>query len=151
MLNYSIMPLYENHIDEVCTDIIEQVKNGVATMPLFKMTLTPEGVPAIDKAALLTAVYKKYKAKLDEADVPSGVLIQASIGHGWKLNQPSAFQKYTGLTNGKTVEVCCPYDKDFREYIKKAAATIASSHSGLRPFPLRTDSIILNERLFSTP
>ena len=128
MLNYSIMLLDEKHIDEICADIVEQVSTGVATMPLFKMTLTPEGVPAIDKAALLTDVYKKYKAKLDEMGVPSGVLIQASIGHGWKLNQPSAFQKYTGLTTGKTVEVCCPYDEGFRDYIRRAAATIASAN-----------------------
>ncbi|MBQ9162839.1 MAG: hypothetical protein IJX74_06135 [Clostridia bacterium] len=128
MLNYSIMLLSENHIDEICADIVEQVKSGVATMPLFKMTLTPEGVPAIDKAALLTESYKKFKEKLDAAGVPSGVLIQASIGHGWKLNQPSAFQKYVGLTTGKPVEVCCPYDENFREYIKRSAATIASAN-----------------------
>ena len=128
MLNYSIMLLDKDHIIEVCDDIVTQVKTGVSTMPLFKMTLTPEGDPAIDKAALMTDTYKQYKARLDEFGVPSGVLIQASIGHGWKLNESSAFQKYTGLASGKTSEVCCPYDEGFREYIKRAAATIASAN-----------------------
>ena len=83
MLNFSIMTLDEEHIDEVCEDIAYQVQNGIATMPLFMMTLTPEGDPVIDKAELCCRKYEKYKKKLDERGVPSGVLIQATIGHGW--------------------------------------------------------------------
>ncbi|MBQ8407548.1 MAG: hypothetical protein IJY39_01650 [Clostridia bacterium] len=128
MLNYSIMSLNQNHIDEFCDDIEYQVKNGIATMPLFCMTLTPEGDPTIDKADLLCQSYEKYKGKLDSMEFPSGVLIQASIGHGWKLNQPSAFQKYVALTTGISPEVCCPLDKGFQKYIRAATARIASTH-----------------------
>ncbi len=126
MLNYSIMRLNEEHIEEYCKDVEYQVKHGICTMPLFCMTLTPEGDPAIDKAGMLCDSYEKYKAKLDLVGVPSGVLIQASIGHGWKLNAPSAFQKYVGLSNGASPEVCCPMDKGFQKYIRDAAARIAS-------------------------
>ena len=136
MLNYSIMSLDEEHIDQFCADIEYQVKNKIATMPLFCMTLTPEGNPAIDKADLLCAVYEKYKAKLDAAGIPSGALIQASMGHGWKLNQPSAFQKYTNLTDGVTPEVCCPLDKGFRRYIRNSAKRIAQT---------RPDHIMLDD------
>ena len=125
MLNYSIMRLDPNHVDEYCEDIKFQIENGISTMPLFAMTLTPEGDPAIDKASLLCETYKKYKTKLDSMGLPSGVLIQASIGHGWKLNQESAFQKYTALSNGEELAICCPYDKGFRKYIRAAASTIA--------------------------
>lgn len=128
MLNYSIMRLDEEHIEEYCKDIEYQVKSGICTMPLFCMTLTPEGDPAIDKAALLCLTYEKYKSKLDSVEVPSGALIQASIGHGWKLNSPSAFQKYVGLNNGASPEVCCPLDKGFQKYIRNAVARIASTH-----------------------
>ena len=128
MLNYSIMSLNEEHLDEFCADIEYQVKSGIATMPLFCMTLTPEGDPAIDKADMLCKVYEKYKAKLDSMGIPSGVLIQASIGHGWKLNQPSAFQKYVALTTGASPEVCCPLDKGFQKYIRTATARIAQTH-----------------------
>ena len=128
MLNYSIMSLNEDHIDEFCADIEYQVKSGIATMPLFCMTLTPEGDPAIDKAGMLCRIYEKYKQRLDAAGIPSGVLIQASIGHGWKLNQASAFQKYTGMNTGAVTEVCCPLDKDFQQYIRESAAKIASMH-----------------------
>ena len=44
MLNYSIMSLDEEHIDQFCADIEYQVKNKIATMPLFCMTITPEGI-----------------------------------------------------------------------------------------------------------
>ena len=125
MLNYSIMRLDAKHVDEYCEDIKFQIENGISTMPLFAMTLTPEGDPAIDKASLLCDTYRKYKSKLDSMGLPSGVLIQASIGHGWVLNQDSAFQKYTALSNGEKLAICCPYDKGFRKYIREAAATIA--------------------------
>lgn len=125
MLNFSIMRLDNDHVDEYCDDIKYQLDNGISTMPLFAMTLTPEGIPAIDKAALLCETYVKYKKKLDSMGLPSGVLVQASIGHGWKLNQSSEFQKYIALKDGSQLEICCPYDKGFRKYIREAAATIA--------------------------
>ena len=136
MLNYTIMSLNQEHIEEICLDIEYQVKNKIATMPLFCMTLTPEGNPTIDKAGLLCEVYDKYKKRLDEMGVPSGALIQASIGHGWKLNEPSAFQKYTNLTDGITPEVCCPLDKGFKRYIRNSAKRIAES---------RPDHIMLDD------
>ena len=105
MLNFSIMTLDEEHMDAYCEDIAYQVQNGIATMPLFMMTLTPEGDPVIDKAELCCRKYEKYKKKLDERGVPSGVLIQATIGHGWKLNQYAPFQRYVGLTDGSSPDV----------------------------------------------
>ena len=125
MYCFSIMRLDMEHIEEYCADIERQVKEGIATMPLFNSTLTPEGNPAIDKAAMLAKTYREYKKRLDRLGVPSGILIQASIGHGWKLNQPSAFQKYVGLTNGESPEICCPLDENFRAYIRRAAKTLA--------------------------
>ena len=126
MLNFSIMSMeFGVHLEEYCDDIIYQVKNGIATMPLFCATLTPEGVPAIDKAGMYATEYVKYKKRLDAEGIPSGILIQASIGHGWKLNQPSAFQKFVGVMDGVSPEVCCPLDKGFQAYIRDAAATFA--------------------------
>ena len=128
MYNFSIMTLNEEHIDAYCEDIRYQVERGIALMPLFCMTLTPEGVPAIDKAELLCRSYKKYKERLDACGVPSGALIQASIGHGWVLNAESAFQNFVGLADGKAISVCCPLDRDFQAYIRSSAKKIASTH-----------------------
>lgn len=128
MLNFSIMTLDEEHIDEYCEDIAYQVKNGIATMPLFMMTLTPEGDPIIDKAEICCRKYEKYKKKLDERGIPSGVLIQATIGHGWKLDQRAPFQRYVGLTDGSSPDVYCPLDKGFQAYLREAGARIAATH-----------------------
>lgn len=127
MLNYSIMRLDKDHVEEYCQDIKYQLDNGISTMPLFAMTLTPEGDPAIDKASMLCETYVKYKSRLDEMGLPSGVLIQASIGHGWKLNQESAFTKYVALKDGQELAICCPLDKGFQKYIREATATIAKT------------------------
>lgn len=123
---FTIMPLDVLHIEEICEDIRFQVENGIATMPLFKMTLTPEGNPVIDKATILCKKYKLFKEKLDDFGIESGVLIQASIGHGWVLGERSPFQYYVGIQDGSEPAVCCPYDKGFLEYIKKSLKTIAS-------------------------
>ena len=127
MLNYSIMPLNEKHIDEYCEDIKCKVENGICTMPLFSMTLTPEGDPAIDKAEIYCTIYEKYKAKLDAMGLPSGVLIQASIGHGGKLNESTPFQRFTKLSDGDSYETTCPLDEGFRAYIRRSAARIAAT------------------------
>lgn len=127
MLNFSIMQADPDHVEELCEDIRLQIEQGVATMPLFMIPLTPEGDPAIDKAALFCERYQLFKNRLDQMGIPSGILIQASIGHGGRLNQPSAFQKFVGLSNGKIGNTCCPYDESFRAYIKKAANTLAKA------------------------
>lgn len=128
MLNFSVMPLDEEHVAEYCEDIAEQVNKGVATMPLFCFTLTPEGDPVIDKADICRKKYLKYKKRLDGMGIPSGVLIQATIGHGWKLDSPAPFQRYVGLSDGAVPEVCCPLDEGFREYLREAGRKIASAH-----------------------
>ena len=127
MLSFSIMPLDEDHIEEYCEDIRFQVENGICSMPLFSMTLTPEGDPAIDKAEIYCGTYEKYKARLDAMGIPSGVLIQASIGHGGKRNESTPFQKFTRLSDADSYETTCPLDIGFREYIRKATARIAST------------------------
>ena len=38
---YTIMPIFDNHVDEVCEDIREQYEKGVANCALFSMTLMP--------------------------------------------------------------------------------------------------------------
>ena len=121
---YSIMPLDEEHIAEICEDIRQQVKNGVAACPLFKMTLVPEGIPPVNKAEAFCKTYCRYKEQLDQMGIPNGVLVQATIGHGWNLER-FPYQRYTNLTDGKTPDVVCPYDEGFRKYIRDAFETIA--------------------------
>lgn len=123
---FSIMPLDTEHVGEICDDIKSQVENGIASCALFKMTLTPEGSPPVNKAEKMCRQYDIFRQKLEKDGVPSGVLVQASIGHGWKLSEPFSFQKYTAMNNGAESEVVCPYDEGFRAYIYDALRTVAS-------------------------
>ncbi len=125
---YSIMKFNDAYIDEICKDIIEQYRTGVCSLPMFNMTLVPEGNPLVDKAEKLCNSYKKYKEILDKEGVPSGVLVQATIGHGWTLGNPFSIQAYTKLTDGKTDNVACPADERFNEYIYNAIKKIALCH-----------------------
>ena len=45
---YTIMPLDTAHLDEICADIREQYEKGIATCPLFSLTLVPEGEPPVN-------------------------------------------------------------------------------------------------------
>lgn len=123
---YTVMGLDVENIDEICEDIKYQYENGIATCALFKMALVPEGNPPVDKAKILCEKYAKFKEKLSVMGIPSGALVQASIGHGWTLGEMFPFQEYVGLYEVGERNVVCPYDDGFKNYIYNAMRTIAS-------------------------
>lgn len=125
MYNYSIMPIIMEHFDEMCADIKEQYKSGVTTCPLFSMTLVPEGDPVWDKAGDLCEKYAKFRDKLESDGVPSGILIQASLGHGYDISL-APFTRYLGVTDGVERSFYCPYDKDFQAHFKGVMKKLAS-------------------------
>ncbi len=124
---YSIMRLDMDHVDEVCEDIRQQYEAGVTTYPLFRMTLVPEGDPVVDKAEIMCRQYRVFKEKLAALGVPSGILAQATIGHGWVLSENNPYQNYTNLVDGEETYTVCPMDKGFLEYIYKAMQTLTAS------------------------
>jgi len=123
---YSIMALDTDHLEEICQDIREQVQSGVCKCPLFLITLVPEGVPAIDKASIQGKNYIPFRDRLAEMGIPSGLLVQCSIGHGYPLNQMFGFTQYENLTDGQKMFVACPADEGFRDYIRNQMATLAA-------------------------
>lgn len=122
---YTIMRLDTEHIDEIVQDAEMQVKNGIAECVLFSMTLNPCGNPPADKAALMCEKYIRFRKALSARGIKNGALIQASIGHGWILGERSPFEKYIGFNDGVQIDVECPYDERFKEYIYSAARNIA--------------------------
>ncbi len=126
--NYTIMPLDTDHLEEICQDIKAQYENGTASCALFCMTLVPEGDPPIDKVGVLCEKYDRFRDRLAELGLGSGVLVQATMGHGWVLSEMFKFQQYTGINNGDTPRVVCPYDEGFRAYCKHIFKVIASHH-----------------------
>ena len=124
---FTIMPIDTNYVEEICEDIKYQYENGIADCALFKMTLHPEGTPPANKAEILTEGYKVIKNRLDKMGLKSGILVQASIGHGYSLGEDSPFSKYVNLNNGNKETVCCPYDDGFCEYIENAMSVLAEA------------------------
>ena len=127
MENYSIMPLFEDHIEEIIEDAVEQYKNGVSTCPLFMVKLFPEGIPAINKAEIDGSRYLKVGERLRERGVKSGILVQCTIGHGYPPDEPNPFQDYVSLNGTPTGGgIVCPYDKDFQSYLTEQFKILAS-------------------------
>ena len=126
MYNYSIMPLDTEHIEEICQDIRYQYENRIADCALFMMTLVPEGNPVIDKASILCEKYDLFRNRLEEMSLECGILVQATIGHGYVLDKLFPFQQYIGMADGKAEYICCPYDEGFRQHFYHQMAIIAA-------------------------
>ena len=123
---YTIMPLDTEHLEEICQDIRYQYENGTATCALFKMTLVPEGNPPVDKVGVLCKKYDLFRDRLREMGLGSGVLVQATIGHGWVLSEMFPFQPFTALDSGHQPQIVCPMDEGFRDYVEHVFAVIAA-------------------------
>ena len=115
---YSIMPLDLEHMDEICADIEQQYKTGVATCALFMCKLVPEGTPLINKAEIFAQQFKPFQKRLQEKGLNCGILVQCTIGHGYPLNEDSALTHYINLSDGERQYIACPYDMDFQSYIR---------------------------------
>ncbi len=126
LFSYTIMALDTEHLEEICQDIKAQVDGGIASCALFSMTLVPEGNPPSDKAKILCGKFARFKARLDELGVKSGILVQASVGHGWILGEMFPYQTHVNFCDGVATRVCCPCDDGFKEYIYNTMRTIAS-------------------------
>lgn len=123
--SYSIMPLDLDHFDEICQDIKEQYENGVSSCALFSMTLVPEGNPPADKVGSLCKKYAKFQEKLNSMGLKCGVLVQASVGHGWVLGDMFPYSTHVNFCDGVSTRVVCPCDNGFRDYIYNVMKTIA--------------------------
>ena len=125
---YSIMPLDLGHIKEICDDIEKQYKDGIATEALFKITITPEGNPVIDKAGIEVEKFIKFRDELNKRGINAGILVQATIGHGYQLTTKIPFTPLVGLSDGKEKYVACPYDENIREYLRRSFEVFAKSN-----------------------
>lgn len=126
MENYSIMPLFTDHLEEVCQDIKAQYESGAATCALFCIKLVPEGIPAINKAQLQGEQYKLFRDRLAEMGLECGILVQCTIGHGYPLNEQNGFQDFIPLNGDAPYGTVCPYDKDFQKYLYEQFKILAS-------------------------
>ena len=123
---YSITPLHIDHVDEMCADIKQMYENKVIGCPMFFMKLHPEGIPVIDKVTHLCEEYMMFKERLDAYGVPSGILVQSALGHGYPLDNPMPFTQYRNLKDGHDETVSCPIDERFRDYFREVMKKLAA-------------------------
>ncbi len=125
--NYSVIPLLADKLDELCNDVERQVRERVATVPLFEMELVPVGTPPRKEAEYLCETYDLFRERLTKRGIQTGILVQASLGHdGRHLPEPSPFTKLVRLSNGEEPEICCPADPAFRAHFRAVFRTLAS-------------------------
>lgn len=125
LYGFSVTPMAADHFEQRVADIVDMYKRGVIDMPLFCMTLVPEGNPVWDKAGKMCEIYARYRDALDAEGVPSGILVQASLGHGYAIT-PNPFERYVNLTDGTSVNVCCPEDGEFIKHFSSVMRRLAS-------------------------
>ena len=121
----NIAPLLDSHQDELVADIADLHAKDVITENAFIMTLVPESDPPVDKAAVLGRRFAPLHEALKARGVPSGILVQATMGHGWTPNSQSPFQRFT-FADGQEPYIFCPLGEDFRAYVRDAIRHIAS-------------------------
>ncbi|MBR5837439.1 MAG: hypothetical protein IKZ84_02760 [Victivallales bacterium] len=126
MHKINIAPLLVNHAEEITADIVSLYHDKVIDSVAFSFTLVPEGVPPVDKAAEYTRRFKIFQKLLKEKGVPTGILIQATWGHGWVPDSPTNFQQIRRI-DGNHQYTMCPEGEPFRDYVRKAIMTAAAA------------------------
>lgn len=122
-----VMPLLDGYEHELAHDAKSLIDNGICTKIACSMTLVPEGTPVVDKAAILAERYRKFKAAYKGNPDDIGILLQATIGHGWTPASQAPFQKII-RSNGVEQYRMCPLSSEFRAYLYDQISTLAQLH-----------------------
>lgn len=121
----NIAPLFTDHVDEVADDLKQLASKGDFDETAFKFTLVPEGSPVIDKAAVLGDAFVQYRKAMKARGLQAGMLIQATMGHGWVPESPSSFDKFIKSDLSQPY-IHCPLGKDFQKYVHDSIRHLAS-------------------------
>ena len=119
----NIAPLIPDYKDEITADIRKMYADGIITATAFNMTLVPEGDPVVDKASILGKRFSDFREALKDSDVPVGILLQATMGHGWTPSVPAKYSKFM-LGDGSEPYTFCPLGEEFKEYIRNMIRTL---------------------------
>lgn len=119
--------MFPGHAKEVIEDLLEMHKKNMVQAAVFSFTLVPEGNPVTDKATRLVELFREYQSALKDCGFPVGILLQATVGHGWAPQEKSAFQKFV-FRSGTGPYIHCPLDTGFQEYIARSVRIVAETH-----------------------
>ena len=127
LYTYSVTPLFEDHFEERVADLIDQHKRNISLMPLFCTNIQPEGTPLWNKGENIARIYRRYKEELDKAGVPSGVLLQSTLGHGTASIDPAPLQ-FMEPMDGSPLFAYCPMDEGVLDRLCREIKIIAAEH-----------------------
>ena len=88
----NIAPMLEGYEKEIAADIRRMYETGVITENAFIMSLVPEGNPPADNGKILGDLFLTHREALGKTDMPVGILLQSTMGHGWVPSARSGFQ-----------------------------------------------------------
>ncbi len=128
---FNVVPALEGHEMERAEDIVRIEKERIADMSLMIFTLVPEGNPPIDKFGVLAERYKKLHKAID-GRAKFGVLLQATIGHGYVLKNENKMEHLIRIYDlSENKYKCCPLGENVVKYMQdicRKAAQLKPDH-----------------------
>lgn len=124
IVSLHVMPLLHGCEKQLAADALQLIQDRICTHIACIMTLVPEADPPDDKAAVLAERFEAFRNEFQGDKNKIGILIQATIGHGWTPDEPASFRKIT-RSNGSEAYQMCPLDKDFQAYVDRQIDRLA--------------------------
>lgn len=121
----NVTPLLEGHAAATADDLAFLAGNTIIDGAAYSCTLVPEGNPAVDKAAIYARRYREFAPLVKaQCGIRQGVLLQATMGHGWTPNEVTPWQKVV-KEDGDSMYKFCPLDTRFLDHMSAQAKTLA--------------------------
>ncbi len=121
----NIVPLTPHRKKEYAQDLLKLYDSGAISETAYIMTLVPESDPPVEKAKILAEQFRECREALGKTSMPVGILLQATMGHGWMPSEQSAFQKQIPYPENFYPYMFCPLDKNFRKYVYDSVRILA--------------------------
>ena len=124
----NLVMLFDGKIEEQAKTLVEMSKDGDADIHMISFFLVPEGNPPFDKISVYAEKYNKLREAVGNAECKTGIVLQATLGHGFDLEVPHPYQQLVSTRNSiKRVasNIVCPLDGGFKKYLYDAVAKAA--------------------------
>lgn len=137
----NLVMLFDDKIEEQAEDLKKMSAEKVADVHMISFFLVPEGNPPIDKISVYENRYKRLRKAIGDADCKTGIILQATMGHGYALEVPHPYQQLVSLDTKNprmkinTSNIVCPLDERFQKYILACVKRVAA----LKPSVMMVD------------
>lgn len=133
-----LVMLFDETVEKQAEDLKKMSAENVADIHMVSFFLVPEGNPPFDKISLYEEKYKRLRNAIGNADCKTGIILQATLGHGFELEVPHPFRPMVSRVDGQEgwmKNIVCPLDENFRKYIRECVVRVAK----LKPAAIMVD------------